>query len=289
MKKAVSKTKAGKVAKTFTGTKVPYFDVIVPPSTLNGDLLYWGIGQTTDVGIFSKLNDDFVGVNRLVGAKHKDEVGEVIRKNGYAYGICVCIYNSKLYPADGNHRLYSLDDNGYPIRFAFRHVDTFEELVSIVIGFNNSAKNWSLNQFVNTYISMDLAPYKLLKEMVTNHGLTNTISAALISDTTVSMVKSDFRAGLLKCFDEDAAKGRVVDIKLFLKKFGIVDQRPAEAIINLIQKIGWPTFKGIRTRLARHSAYLHNEKAFLVGKSKGTPGAKQYLELFTHAYETLPE
>lgn len=287
-KKAVKKEVKQDV-KTFQGTKVPFFDVIVPPTNLKDELLCWGIGETNDISILTKLNDDFNGVNREVASKHKGEVGSTIVENGYAYGVCVCIYNGKLYRVDGNHRAEWLSDNGYPIRFSFRHVDTFAELVSIVIGFNNSAKNWGLGQFVDTYISMDLAPYKLLKEMVTAHGLTNTVSAAIIADTTVSMVKSDLRSGFLECKDEDAARKRVVAIKTFLVQFGIVDQRPAEGIINLINKMGWPTFMSVRTKLARHSEYLHKEKAFLVGKSKGTAGAKQYLELFTHAYETMPK
>ena len=75
--------------------------------------------------------------------------------------------------------------------------------------------------------------------MVTAHGLTNTVSAAIIADTTVSMVKSDLRSGFLECKDEDAARKRIVAIKTFLVQFGIVDQRPAEGIINLINKMGW--------------------------------------------------
>lgn len=289
MKKAVNKTKAVKVVKTFAGTKVPYFDVIVPPSKLKDNLLCWGIGETNDLNILTKLNDDFKGVNREVGANHKDEVGAAIMGNGYAYGVCVCIYSGKLYRVDGNHRAEWLSENGYPIRFSFRHVDSFEELVGIVIGFNNSAKNWGLGQFVDTYISMDLAPYKLLKEMVTSHGLTNTAAAALIAGKTVSEIKKDLRAGLLTCNDNKAAKERVIEVKLFMINFGVIDQRPAEAIISLIQKIGYTTFRTMRSKLAKHAAYLHGEKNFLVGRSKGTPGAKQYLELFEYAYETLPK
>lgn len=276
------------VVKTFDGTKVPFFDVIVPPTKLNNELLCWGIGETNDISILTKLNNDFNGVNREVGSKHKGEVGATIQENGYAYGVCVCIYKGKLYRVDGNHRAEWLSDNGFPIRFSFRHVDTFAELVSIVIGFNNSAKNWGLGQFVDTYISMDLGPYKLLKEMMTAHGLTTTVSAALIADKTVSMVKSDLRSGALECKDEDAARKRIVAIKTFLTQFGLVDQRPAEAIVTLIQKMGWPTFFSVRSKLAKYSDYLRVEKSFLVGKSKTTPGAKQYLELFTYAYETLP-
>ncbi len=273
--------------KTFAGTNTPYFDVIIPQSNFDGtDLLCWGIGETKDLSIINHLNDDFAGINRSVAQAHKSEMGKSMLKNGYSYGIAVCIYKGKLYRVDGNHRAEWLGDNGYPIRFSFRHVDTFAELVSIVIGFNNSAKNWGLGQYIQTYISMGLDAYVTLQK-ATKHGLTNTVTAAIIAETTVAYVKKDLREGTLTCKNEKGALTKVIEISRFLENFGIKDQRSGEGLVSFIQKVGYTNFLNKKSKLCTLAVKLV-QNGELIGKGKGkTAGAKEYYDLYLRAYEHL--
>jgi hypothetical protein len=269
--------------KVIKGTDIPFFNVIVPMSTNNG-LTYWGIGETTDISILKHLNEGCDGVNRKVAQPHKGDLGKVIRENGFAGGIAVCILDGVLWRVDGNHRAEELADNNCIIRFSFRTVSSFNELIRIMIGFNDSAKNWGLTQYIKTYESTGNESYALLTQQKTTHGLTTTITASLISNTPLSEVKRHLRLGTFKMDKREAAVQRVLYVRNFLDKFGQSDQRPAEGLLLLLSVISFSEFKSIYVKLAERAKALRKAGFMLAQK---TSGAKEFYELFNEAYQTM--
>ena len=281
---AKKKTTKKVAEKTFKGTEIPYFDVVANPITTNDGFHLWGIGETTDITILKHLNKDYEGVNRKVAQPHKGVVGKAMLENGYACGIAVCIYNNTLYRVDGNHRAEFLSDNGYPIRFAYRHVESFEQLVKIMIDFNDSAKNWGVKQYINTYASTGSKAYILLQEMGTKHGLTPTTTASLIANVSIALAKRQIRMGELTYENKDAAINRVLMVSSFLERFGQKDQRPTEGLLLFINSIDWNEFRNTRKAMVERAIYLVSKGA-LIGK--GTPNARDYEKLFIDAYKTM--
>ena len=281
---ATKKTTKKVAEKTFKGTEIPYFDVIAKPLAIDDNFLMWGIGETKDINILTHLNKDYTGVNRKVAQPHKSVVGRAISENGYAGGISVCIFNNKLYPVDGNHRAEDLSDNGYPIRFAYRHVESFEQLVKIMIDFNDSAKNWGVKQYINTYASTGSKAYILLQEMGTKHGLTPTTTASLIANVSIALAKRQIRTGELTYENKDAAMSRVLMVSSFLERFGQKDQRPTEGLLLFINSIDWNEFRNTRKAMVERAIHLVSKGA-LIGK--GTPNARDYEKLFIDAYKTI--
>ena len=272
-----------KQKKVIKGTEIPFFNVITPMSKNNG-LIYWGIGETSDISILKHLNEACIGVNRKVAQPHKGELGKVIRENGFAGGIAACILDGVIWRVDGNHRAEELADNNCIIRFSFRTVSSFSELIRIMIGFNDSAKNWGLNQYIKTYESTGIESYALLSQQKTVHGLTTTITASLISNTPLSEVKRHLRLGTFKMDKKEAATQRVLYVRNFLDKFGQSDQRPAEGLLLLLSTIGFSTFKAVYIKLAERAIALRKEGFMLTQK---TSGAKEFYELFNEAYQTM--
>jgi hypothetical protein len=283
--KAGKKKTTKKVAeKTFKGTEIAYFDVIAKPVTTDDNFHLWGIGETKDINILKHLNDEYNGVNRKVAQPHKGVVGKAMLDNGYAGGISVCIHNNTLYRVDGNHRAEFLSDNGYPIRFAYRHVESFEQLVKIMIDFNDSAKNWGVKQYINTYASTGSKAYTLLQEMGTKHGLTPTTTASLIGNVSITLAKRQIRMGELTYENKEAAISRVLMVSSFLERFGQKDQRPTEGLMLFINSIDWNEFRSTRKAMVERAIYLVS-KGYLIGK--GTPNARDYERLFIDAQKSL--
>jgi hypothetical protein len=281
---ATKKTTKKVAEKTFKGTQIPYFDVIIPESISDSGLHLWGIGETKDIGILTHLNDDYKGVNRDVKHPHKGVVGNTILKNGYACGIAVCIYNNKLYGADGNHRAYSLADNGHPIRFAYRKCETLQELVDIMIGFNNSAKNWGINDYISTHATMGSEAYVILQKQIIAHKLTSSVTASLVGNISIGLAKKQIRSGELICDNEKAATDRIVFFKRFLNDIGYLDQRPAEGLLYFLGSISFMEFKAISGKLGAEALRLI-DKGALIGK--GTPNARAYEKVFNDAYRNI--
>jgi hypothetical protein len=264
---------------------LPEFTVIIRPTTWKG-LLYWGIGQTDDIRNLTHVNEDFKGLNRDAVQPHKGVVGKAIMKNGFAGGIAVVIYKNKLYRIDGNHRAEYLGDSKYPIRFSYRYVETFEELVSIMIEFNDSAKNWKLERYISTYASTGSEAYTLIQKLSKEQGITPSCTAALIANVPIGTAKTQIRRGTLKLNgSNDAATERVTQAALFLEAFGQKDQRSAEGFIRFIRTIPFVEFIAISKKLAKRAYKLRHEENFFI--SKGTADAKDFDELFTEAYRTI--
>jgi hypothetical protein len=283
--KAATKKTTKKVAeKTFKGTEIPHFDVIVHETTTSSGLLMWGIGETKNIDILTHLNTDFNGVNRAVKHPHKGVVGETILKNGYACGIAVCIYNGKLYRVDGNHRADSLAENGHPIRFAYRKCETLKVLVDIMIGFNNSAKNWGINDYISTHATMGLTAYAILQKQVTTHKLTTSVTASLVANISIGLAKKQIRSGELVCDSEEAASQRVLYFKNFLTYIGHLDQRPAEGLLYFLSTVSFMEFKSIDIKLGDEVKRLIKKGSLI---TKGTPNARDYERVFIDAYRNI--
>lgn len=264
---------------------IPQFTVIIRPTTVKG-LLYWGIGQTDDIRNLKHVNEDFKGLNRDAVQPHKGVVGKAIMKNGFAGGIAVVIYKNKLYRVDGNHRAEYLGDCKYPIRFSYRYVETFEELVSIMIEFNDSAKNWKLERYISTYASTGSEAYTLVQTLSKGHGITPSCTAALIANVPIGTAKTQIRRGVLKVNgSKGSATERVKEAAIFLDQFGQKDQRSAEGFIRFIRTIPFAEFTAISENLASRAYNLRHKENFFI--SKGTADAKDFDELFTEAYRTM--
>lgn len=284
--KGLAKIKSTKTVaeKTFKGTEIPYFDVIVPEIKSDSGLLLWGIGETKNIGILTHLNDDYKGVNREVKHPHKGVVGNTMLENGYACGIAVCIYDNKLYRVDGNHRADFLAENGHVIRFAYRKCETLQELVNIMIGFNNSAKNWGINDYISTHATMGSEAYVILQKQITAHKLTPSVTASLVGNISIGLAKKQIRSGELICDNEKSAGDRVVFFKRFLNSIGYLDQRPAEGLLYFLGSISFTEFKAISKKLGAETLRLI-EKGALIGK--GTPNARAYEKVFNDAYRNI--
>lgn len=284
MKKNKIKATDLKKVLTFKGTDIPYFDVIIPEATSKSGLLMWGIGETTDISILTHLNKDYKGVNREVKQPHKGVVGDAMLQNGYACGIAVCIYNGKLYRVDGNHRADFLAENGHPIRFAYRKCDNLQELVDIMIGFNNSAKNWGINDYISTHATIGSEAYVILQEQIKTHKLTPSVTASLVANISIGLAKKQIRNGELVCDNKDAAAKRVQEVRSFLNEIGHIDQRSGEGLLYFLGTISFMEFKAIKSKLATEVIRLIKKGSLI---SKGTPSARDYERVYVNAYQNI--
>jgi hypothetical protein len=282
---ATKKTTKKVAEKTFKGTDIPHFDVILRPEETTSGLLLWGIGQTSDITILTHLNDEQNGVNRKVKQPHKSVVGNTMMQNGYACGIAVCIFNGKLYRVDGNHRAEFLADNGHLIRFSFRYVTTFQELVNVMIGFNNSAKNWGIDDYINTHSSMGIKSYILLKEQMAMHKLTSSVTASLIANASIGLVKKQIRTGELTFDNETNAKSRVLLAKNFLDAINNTDQRAGEGLLYFLGAINFIEFKSIKKEFVEVTLEVIKQGG-LISKND-VPSARDFERVFHSAYKIL--
>jgi hypothetical protein len=284
MNKKLIKASDLKKVKTFKGTNIPYFEVIIPETVSNSGLLMWGIGETKSIATLTHLNDDYEGVNRKVKHPHKAVVGNAMLQHGYACGIAVCIFNGKLYRVDGNHRAEFLADNGHPIRFAYRKCETLQEVVDIMIGFNNSAKNWGINNYVSTYATMGLEAYIVLQKQINAHELTPSVTASLIGNVSIGLAKKQIRNGELVCDSNDAAGDRVNEVRTFLQEINHVGQRSAEGLLYFFGNVSFVEFKAIKKDFIKEVVRLIG-KGMLI--SKGIPSSKDYERVYVKAYQNI--
>ena len=250
-KNKITKTESlSRLAPISDGTQA--FEIIKRPERINDEVLYWGIGRTTDYSLISDLHTDFPELNRVVNRSRAiNKLLPAIIACGFVGGISVVIYNGKLYCVDGNHRLFVLMQQGLPIVFNYRFVDTFEELHNAIILLNNTSINWFGNQFTKSYKSTKNDTYIYLDAATKRFSITRTWCAALIGNLRHVDAKKAIKDGTLKTSNYKASLVQMQLIDQFVVSYkpknGI--SRLLDALIPFAQQIGFTEFKRILPKL----------------------------------------
>ncbi|HEL1765711.1 TPA: ParB N-terminal domain-containing protein [Streptococcus suis] len=121
--------------------------------------------ETTDYSLFTKTDNRDVVPNRKLELE--------LLTHGQRQPIIV---NEKMEIIDGQHRFYHLKKNGMSIKYIVDANASFETIISM----NTSAKNWSLNDFINAYANKGKPSFIDLNNFIKEHPLLsiNTIVVA---------------------------------------------------------------------------------------------------------------
>lgn len=113
--------------------------------------------------------------NRDINQSHVRNLVKSISKNNLLeYNPILVDYSG--FVIDGQHRLEAAKKLGVPVFYNQTDAD-----IDTVILINNNSKNWSIEDFVNSYIEFGHTDYVALKEFKKKWGIPYTVSAAALS------------------------------------------------------------------------------------------------------------
>jgi hypothetical protein len=126
--------------------------------------------KTTDYTIFRNI----VG-NRKIVSKQAEKLAEAIeRKNLLEY--FPVLVNEHMQVIDGQHRLVAAAKLQYPVHYEVVHGLKLEDVMSI----NTNSKSWTINDFIDTYITLGNQSYQVLKDFMQKYNMAPSMSAALL-------------------------------------------------------------------------------------------------------------
>lgn len=186
------------------------------------------IHKTTDYSKFKYLKG-----NRETNKAHKASLNKSIHKNGALFSII--IVNEKFEIIDGQHRFEIFQELGLPIYYVIKrgyglkHVQTY----------NQNSKNWSLKQFLESYVGMGLEDYKVFKFFHDKYNFGYRESMVMLTggskDNSVTITKK-FKAGTFKATSLQSAVDVADKIYDFAKYYEQFKRRGfVLAIIKLIR------------------------------------------------------
>ena len=161
--------------------------------------------KTKDYEKFTLL--DF---NRDVDSRHVKKLKDSISKFGYLHSNPI-IVNSGFEIIDGQHRFVACKEMGLPIEYEVI-VDAND---SIMIDLNNTAKGWTINNFINHYARKTKNQnYLRLQRLVSTTSLGPSVILGLAKGTTCGGTDSSaIRLGTLKFSLDDELR-----VTSYLKK-----------------------------------------------------------------------
>jgi hypothetical protein len=133
--------------------------------------------------------------NRPVNPAHRAKMGRSVAKLGAVLRCVVLVeIDCKYYIADGQHLKAYLEYVGLPVRCMVYHANDFLHALQVVTTMNSTAHNWSLGQFIQSWCFFN-PQYRDLIRYKKEYGLTYTVIAALLSDTSEQQAKKDIKEG----------------------------------------------------------------------------------------------
>lgn len=137
----------------------------------------------------------FINGNRNINNAHLRRIVKSIQDHGYLFTII--IVNEKFEIIDGQHRYKACVELNLPIYYVVKrgyglsHVHTY----------NQNSKNWTLDQFVNSYSDMGVKDYQIYRFFKEKYNFGHHESYAMLTNNTAGMcqdVATRFKMGLFK-------------------------------------------------------------------------------------------
>lgn len=186
--------------------------------------------KTLDYSIFKTIDG-----NRNINKGHVSRlVNAIERKNLLQY--FPVLLNEKYEVIDGQHRLLAAMRLGLPVDFEVIQGLELQDVVSI----NTNSINWSLEDFINSYIELGREHYKTLKAFMDEYHMGATTSASLLAgvngfkggwNTSVAIKNGSFKIGSLEQAEKIAKQIR--EISKYCDNF--VPSRDREFIAALLR------------------------------------------------------
>lgn len=152
------------------------------------------VNVTTDYGMFirhdgnRKVNE--LNLNRLIKSMKKKTL------------ISPIIVNENFEVIDGQHRLAALEKLQQPVYYVKVYGYGLPEMQIL----NSVSKNWTADDFMDSYIDLGYEDYKKYKEFKLRYGWGHTETSAILQNRKGTDVKNgEFRTGEFKIGDYDYA------------------------------------------------------------------------------------
>ncbi len=126
--------------------------------------------KTTDYGIFKNING-----NRQISPAHVQGIASAIERKNLLEHFPLLV-NEDMEIIDGQHRLMAAVKLGLPVYYDVIPGLHIEDIMSI----NTHSKNWSVHDFIEAYIRLEMPDYEVLKDFMGRHHMSASLSGALL-------------------------------------------------------------------------------------------------------------
>lgn len=126
--------------------------------------------KTVDYGMFKNING-----NRQIVPAHVQGIASAIERKNLLEHFPLLV-NEKMEIIDGQHRLMAAIKLGLPVYYDVIPGLHIEDIMSI----NTHSKNWSVYDFIEAYIRLEIPDYTTLKEFMERHNMNATLSGNLL-------------------------------------------------------------------------------------------------------------
>ena len=147
------------------------------------------VGTTKDYSVFKYFDR-----NRVISKNHVEELRKDMKQRGQLERVIV---NEKWYVIDGQHRIEARKLDKQPVDFRIKRGASIVDVTAI----NNSAKIWNNAAWLRNYSHEEHAnnrPYRQYAEFKREHGFTESICMALLSEDFHDYGRKAFKKGDFK-------------------------------------------------------------------------------------------
>lgn len=164
--------------------------------------------KTTNYSQFTILNG-----NRPLDIAHVKRIMESITNRNLLAENPIVV-NNFLCVIDGQHRLEAAKRLGIPIFYIVINHGSLEDVWLL----NTSQKNWSLLDYVNSYISRGYVDYRTLKDFSLRYDLPLGISAFLLANKKFDTESDSIKKGKFKVISIELAE-KYANYVIFLRNY----------------------------------------------------------------------
>lgn len=167
--------------------------------------------QTLEYSLFSNI----IG-NRNVNLSKVEKLVSDVNSGFNMLPYCPIIVSEKdgfLNIIDGQHRFEVSKKSLNPVYYVVCNTLSLQKIAML----NSRGQKWSMNDFLNCYLKLDIDDYKILKETLTVHkGQIATIASLLMLNDVKKNIKEHFESGEFKVnFLKETEKILLLTEKLF--------------------------------------------------------------------------
>ena len=221
-----------------------------------------------------------VGINRAISPGHVSKLSKSYEKLGSLQPIICCEIDfitgkKELYAVEGQHRTNVLIRQGWDIPYIVIDIKDKKELVETIALLNTSSKSWTIQDYVNSWASLE-QDYIKLNRYLQIYDIELSIIAGILSNTSVSgggVIAKRIKSGEFKIQDEE----KNVDILN-----GLTD------ILKIITRLNRYENRFVckeYVNFRRTAGSSYNHKSFIKNLEKN----KQKFILATHEQEQLAD
>lgn len=180
------------------------------------------VQSTTNYGKFRKVRG-----NRVINRRYLSKLAESIQENNLLPQNPI-IVNERMQVLDGQHRLKIAKLLSFPIHYTVVKTGSLKEVQML----NTNVRQWTANDFLESYVSLGNKDYIQLKEFSESNDISIANSLALLTGGNYSgygqrQRLEDFRSGDFKANHKEYANKfakKLVDVSKYLEE-GVVNHR----------------------------------------------------------------